>query len=350
MASIFPGGSNTYIPDHSATGYLITQFSRNPKDFPLARYIQYRPVKKDRGFYLRLTAEQAARLVGGNVDEYVWPDGADAPRRNNQTEKFEFIDYFADRYAPDFTLGDLSVEQAGWDLKGVETANLAQKQMTLRTQKVHDELETDANWDASHIADVTTDITGVAGRWDQSTTARMDIKKSINYGFDQIRKDTLGVVKNKSDLRLVLNPRSAQKIGECQEMINAFIQSTEARAQWEGKAPEYNDFGLPKYLYGVEVVVEDTVVVTSARDASTVVKEDACADGMAYLLARPGGLTAKVNSGPSYSTVMLFMMTDMQVEVRSDPDNKRLNGRIVDHFAVEVVAPITGFRFENIVA
>lgn len=343
----YPGMSNTYIPDHAATGHLVTQFSRNPKDFPLARYIQYRPIKTDRGFYLRLNIEQAGRVSGGTMDEYVWPSGADAPRRNAGTDKFSFEDYYAQRFAPDFTLDDMSMEQAGWDVKGVETANLAQQAMTLRTRRVHTALENASNWDATHRVDVTT-LSFIAGRWDQSTTGRLDIKKSINYAVNLIRQDTLAVIKSKEDFRLVMNPRTAQKIGESQEMVGGFMQSPLAMPHWQGEKPTYTEWGIPKYLYGIEVVVEDTVMVTSIRNATTVVRQDVCADGVAYLLARPGGLVAK-SGGPSYSTAMCFTLKDMEVEVRHDINNKRLDGRIIDFTAEEVVAPVSGFVFLNVV-
>jgi len=48
--AVYPGGSNTYVKNHAATGNLVISFSRNPKDFPFARYDQYKPVKKDSGY------------------------------------------------------------------------------------------------------------------------------------------------------------------------------------------------------------------------------------------------------------------------------------------------------------
>ena len=78
MASVYPSGTNTYIPSFDATGELIVSFSRNPKSFSLNRYTTITPVKKSTGYYLKLTAEQAARVSNSNLNDFVWSDGNDA--------------------------------------------------------------------------------------------------------------------------------------------------------------------------------------------------------------------------------------------------------------------------------
>jgi hypothetical protein len=345
----FPGQSNTYVKDHAASNYLITQFSRNIKDFPLNRYIQYQDVNKDTGYYLRLNVEQAGRLKDGKMDAYYWPDGADRPRTHDGTEKFNWADYRCQRFDFPFMLGWKSRDQAGFDLQDVELANHAQQAMTGRTLRVHKLLETNSYWDASHRKDVVSGIPGNTGRWDQSTTTRSDIKRSINFAIDVIRRDTLAAVKQKKDMVLVMNPKTAQRLGESQEMINAFIQSRYAMSQFTGKESEYSDYGLPERLYGIEVVVEDSVMTTSARDSATVVKQDVCADGVVYLLSRPGGLVSKSNSGPNFSTIMSFLYEDMTTETLDDTNNRRTEGHIVDDSAEVLTAPVSGFKFENVV-
>ena len=348
-ALMLPGSSNTYVRNTAATGHLIVQYARNPKEFPFARYVQYRDVKKDAGFFMQMTAEQAARLVGGTLAEFVWPDGADRPVNNNGTESFNFKDYKTQRHNFGFTLGDKSRERADWSIGDTEAANHVQQAMTARARKMHIQLETTGNWDSGHRKDVTT-IDGILGRWDQSTTARNDVKKSINYAVNQIRLATLGVVKSNNEMRGVMAVETAQKIGECQEMIHAFIQSAEARKHWEGKYPDYSDYGLPNFLYGIEVVVEDTVMVTSRRGASTVVKTDVCQDGVVYLVSRPGGLVSKASSGPSYSSLMCFTYEDMTVETKHDVDNRRHVGNVVIDSFEGIIAPASCFRFENVIA
>lgn len=348
-AAYLPSGSNTFIRDHKSTGYLRTQFSRNAKDFPLMRYCQIREVTKEAGYYLRMTAENAARLVGGNLNDFVWPDGAPRPRNNNNTESIAWANYQTERFNFGFQLGDKARKQADWQIEESEALNHAQQAMTGRALRVHTKLQASGSWNSGHTIDVTA-ISGVAGRWDVSTSTRLDMKKSINYGVDVIRKATLGAVRQKKDLFLVMSPRTARAIGETQEMIDVLKQSRDGIKHFRGDEPDYSEYGVPNRLYGLEIVVEDTVMVTSRRGASSVTRTDVCADGQVYLLARPGGITSKAGSGPSYCSMMIFAYEDMTVETQQFPNDRRMEGHVVDDTAEEMVAPAACFRFENVIA
>lgn len=346
----YPGQSNTYVKNFEASNRLITQFSRNVKDFPINQYVQYQNITQDTGYYLRLSVEQAGRLKDGKLDKHIWPDGADRPEHNDSTTAFNWIDFRSQRYAFPCTLGWKSKKQASWDIEDSELASQAQLAMTARTRRVHTVLSNTGLWDSTHIADVTA-ITGNTGRWDQSTSGRSDIKRSLNYAQNLIRLHTLAVVKKKKDMQLVMNPTTARKISESQEIINAVIQSRFAMDHMKNDESQFDEYGLPSRLYGFKVVVEDTVMVTSARNASTTVYDDVCEDGVVYLLSRPGGLVSRsANNGVNYSTVMLFNYEDMTTETKDDSDNRRTKINIVDDTAEELTAPVSGFRFENVVA
>ena len=56
------GINNTFIKDHAASGRMVVEFSRNPKDFRLPNYIQIKPVTKQEGYYLAIDALQAGQL------------------------------------------------------------------------------------------------------------------------------------------------------------------------------------------------------------------------------------------------------------------------------------------------
>lgn len=344
--AVLPGGSNTYVKNHKATGNLVISFSRNPNDFTFNRYAQYKTVTEDSGFYLRITAENAARVVGSNLSEFVWPDGADAPRRNSGTEKFAFIDYRTERFAPDFTLGYKSVKQAGWDILGVEQAFHIQQAMTIRGIKIANAMQTTGNWDSNHKIDATT-ITGNTDSWELSTTQRGDIKRSLNYARKVIHQDTLGVVKRR-DAKLVMNPNTAMRIGESQEIIDYIKRTPDAFKAVQGQLDGMNEeWGMPNTLYGIPVEVDDTVVVTSARGATTPTRSYTFADGNVFITSQPGGLDANAVKGPSFSTITVFFYEELTVETKDDPDNRRHNGRVVDDLAVAVTAPASGFWFTD---
>lgn len=343
------GGGNTFVKDHSATGNLVVSFSRNPNKFPLVKYVQYREVKKEAGYYLRINIEEAGRLVGGTLDEYVWPDGHPRPRRNAGTEQFRYEDYRTQRYDYDFTLGYKATEQADWPVKELHSQFNSQKAMTARTKSVVATIETEANWDATHVSNAA-DISGNSGSWELSTTQRQDLKRSINHALLTIKKDVLNGGIEKSDFHLVMNPTTASRIGECQEIVDYVKGSPVAWGQVRGDNPGlYAEYGLPNQLYGIPIVVEDTVYVSTIRGHASVQKSFVMTDGNAFLMARPGGIVSAAGSGPSFSTAMVFLYEEMTVETIDDKDNRRTEGHVVDDFDAVMTAPVTGFFFKNVI-
>jgi hypothetical protein len=342
-----PGQSNTYVPDHEATGGLVIGFSRNPDQFPLNSYIQLKPVSKDRGFYLKVTTEEAGRILSTDLAEFVWPDGADRPQNNDGTESFGYLDYFTKRYDYPYKLGNKSVEQADWAISETHKSIKAQQAMTARTARVHAILGNDSNWESSHVIAVD-DISGNTGPWDASTVARQDIKRSLNYAAEVILKSTLSVVR-KPDLRLVLDVETAHRISECQEIVDHIKGSPDAYAQVKGQAGKWSQYGLPDELYGYPVVVEDTVKVTSRRGASSATRSFVATPGRAYLMARPGSLVAPAGNGPNFSTCCLFMYEEMTVEEFKDEKHRRLEGHVVDDFDAVITASASGFVFKDVI-
>lgn len=345
MVAQYPSGSNTFVPNHDASGKLVVAYSRNVNDFSLNRYVQIAPVKKTTGLYLKMTAEQAARIV--NLDETRWPDGAEAPRGEDGTESFEWLPFRCERHSYNTTVGDLAEEQADFALSDVNLANQAQRAMTHRTLEAVTALTTSGNYDAAHTSAVAS-IPNNSGTWAASTTARQDIKRSLNYAAKIIMKATLGAVKAK-DLILVLGPDEASAIAECQELVDHVKHSPKALAQWRGEEMGRNvQYGLPDMLYGYEVVVEDAVRTTS-RKGGTVAKGFAWPSATACLVSRPGGLVGRAG-GPTFSTItgFIYEKDDMSVETRHDQDNRLQQARVVDNRHFVMTAPTSGFLFTTV--
>lgn len=345
---VLPGGSNTYIPNHQATGNLVIGFSRNVDKFPLNDYVQIKPVEKDQGKYLRITTEEAGRVLSSDLAEFVWPDGADRPMNNDGTELFNYLDYRTQRYDFGYKLGYKSKEQADWAIGKTHQQIKAQQCMTARSARVHAILGADANWDAAHILDVTA-ISGNTGEWDLSTSARQDIKRSLNTAAEQVLLSTLAVVR-KEDLRLVLNPVAAHRLSECQEIVDHIKGSPEAYSQVKGATGRWSQYGLPDTIYGFKVVVEDSVKVTSRRGAATATRSFVAADAVGYLLARPGSLIAPAGDGPNFSTLCIFSYEEMAVEEFDDEKNRRVEGHVVDDFTPVMTASVSGVKFTNILS
>lgn len=346
MPATYPGANTSYVPDHEATGKMVVDFSRNESKFPLNRYVQIVPVKKTIGLYLNMTVEEAGRILNADGSDLIWPDGNDAPSGTDGTESHEFKEYRCERYAPSFRLGNMTVQQASWDIKARHAAIKAQQMMTLRTQLVQTPLLDTANYPTGHYSDVAS-ISGNSGTWAQSTTARQDIKRSLNTAAEKILDATLAAVEL-DDLILVIPSAAASAISLSQEIVDHVKGSPEAWAQVRGELPNRNKFyGLPEKLYGFQVVVEDTRKVTSKKGATRAVSQ-VMTSTKAALISRPGGLVG-VAEAPSFSSVTLFVwdQSEMLVETKEDQDNKRVLGRVVDVIKAVMTAPSASFLFTS---
>lgn len=343
----FPSGSNTYVPE--LTGKLVVDFSRNITDFPLNNYVQIVPVTKQVGYYTKMTREEAGRILNANGANFAWPAGADRPKHNNETESFSFEPYGTKRYDYGFNLDRLAVEQASFDIKSHNAGQKAEQAMRFRTNKVVTAATTSGNYDSNNVSAVAS-IPGVSGEWEESTTARKDIKRSLDYAFEQILKSTLNGVKP-DDVRVVISPYAARLISISQEIVDHLKGSPHALAELQGELPNRNAlYGLPKKLYGYEIVVEDTYKVTTKKGAASATVTGVLANGTAFMCARPGSLVSeRASEAPSFATHVLFMKEEMTVESRDDDWNRRHEHHIVEDFDVRVAAPAAGFLFTTVV-
>ena len=338
-----PGAYNTYVPNPDATGNLIITFSRNPSEFALPQYVQYRPVTKSTGLFLRIDPDEAARILDVNLADYVWPDGADAPVKA-MTAEFRYEQYRAERFAYPMQLGNLAREEADWDIEGIHKMFDSQKAMTARTVKALGVLEDTSNWPADHIkwpheySDVYS--------WEASTSADLAIKKGIQAAWIQIQKSTFSHVKY-SDLQLVMSPETGANIATSQEIVDYVKQQPSAPAIIEGSKWGMDLMGLPTRLYGLPIVLEDSVKATGARGATSA-RSFVMTKGNAFVMARPGSIEAAAGGGPSFSTMTIFFKEEMTVESKVDVDNRRWNHRVVDHFDPIMTAPVSGFYLRGL--
>jgi hypothetical protein len=330
-------GNNTYIPNHQASGSLVVGFSRNAKDFPLNNYIQIRKVETQVGYYALLLSETPSRVR--NKQDYIWPDGEKMPEVEGSldAESLSWETYSTTRYAYPFALGQLAVQQATWDVVASHAGIQASKLMTSRSNRVATVLTTAGNWGANTAT--ATVASGSGGTWAASSATNQYIKKSLLYAKRAIVKATNGVAGR--NLRLVIGPELASTISTNAEITDYLKASPFAMDVVKGQN-DIGDWGLPKYLYGFELIVDDTVLVSNQRGAS---RSDAYvwpAD-KAVIMSRPGDLEGPSGAGPSFSTFTLFCMEEMTVEQKDDVDNRRILGRAVENCVEKLTAPASGF-------
>ena len=344
---VFPGQFNTFIPSTEATQNMVVDFSRNVDKFPLAKYVQYVPVGVNKGFYTRMTIEQAGRLLTDDGADALWADGTDAPRQTGKTESFSFEPYVCKRYADGFEVGEIAAEQASWDLLAQQARITAQRVMTRRTNIVLSQAADSTNYAASQYVDVSNAGSPSGGAaLDASGATDLHIKKTLDYCALNIVKNTLSAV-SPGDIQFVMNPETARLLSDTQEIRDFVKQNVGSFAMIEGNkmaVPGIN-YGLPATLYGYNIVVEDTVKV-SGKKGATATPSYALANGSILALSRVGGLEG-VEGARSFSTWQLFLKDEMIVEQKHDNDHKRHVGRIIDHFDVRQVAPISGMLIEN---
>jgi len=346
MVAQLPSSSNVFVPDHAASGKLVVDFSRNPNKFAVNRYTQIVPVKQVIGYYLKMTVEEAGRILNSDGANFAWPDGMNAPEDFDGTESHEFLQFGTKRYKFGTTLGDLTIDQASWDIAAKHSEVKAQQAMTFRTVKALSALTTSGNYAAANTSAVSS-ISGNTGNWAASTTARGDIKRSLYHACEKILDATLGVVEPE-DLMLVMSTGCAKELSCAQEIVDHIKGSPDSLAQVRGELPGRNAFyGLPDKLFGINVEIEKTRKVTSRKGLTRVVAP-ALADATPFICARPGGLEGKYG-GPSFSTCTIFMHEEMTVERKPDTDNRLTRVRVVENYDVVMTAPVTGFLFTSAV-
>jgi len=344
MTAAYPSSSNTFVPDHAASGKLVVDFARNIKDFAINEWVQIIPTKKTIGLYLKMTIEEAGRIQQTDLSNFAWPDGSDAPKGDDGAESFEFQTYRTQRRAFPVRLGDLTIDQASWNITAQHASIKARQAMTARTQLAITSAVTTGNYDATHVLDVTA-ISGNSGSWAESTTARQDIKRSLNAAAQLVLQDTLNGVRM-NDLIVVISPVLAAQMSECQEIVDYLKHSPDALAQVRGELPGKNVlFGLPDKLYGYPIVVEATYKVTSKKGATRAVTP-ILPTATPFMCARPGGLVGVADS-PNFATHCLFAAEEMTVETLKDANNRYQVIRVVENIGAYTVAPSSGVLFTN---
>jgi len=351
MPAHFAGHTSTFIPNFDASGRLVVEFSRNPKDFPINKWIAITPVKQIAGFYLRIVPENAARVISAKPEDSIWPDGMNAPSGEWNPALLDWKQFACFRYVSAYTVGQLAVANADFDILQLHQRQAAQARMTGRAILAFDKLANPLTaatvWGNHYSATASGVPGGPGGSVYAGTPTDPRLKKLLGAIALQINRDTLGVVSTK-DLRVVINPVTAKKLAESQEVHTYLKESPFALAEIRGDVENQNGvWGLPTKMYGFDIVVDDTVrVKTPIQESGTPDIAYALGDDQLLVLARPGSLVTPL--GPSFSTVTLFAYEEMVVEEKYDEDNRLYRGRVVDNIAIEVTAPVSGYFVNNI--
>lgn len=348
MAVVMPGPNNLYVPSHEASGKLVVDYARNEKKYTVAKWAKTVKVTNMHGLYFVMDFARRARLDDALGKAYEWADGAVAPTGRDNVMGGEYLNYRTKRYAIPFTLGDLSIDQASFDLLASHASLVAQQMMTLRTIQAATICQTSGNYLASNVFNIGSGGAGNTGRWDVSTTARQDIKRSIDKAKQAILDATFASV-DVDDLYLVMNDELAAALSVTQEIVDMIKQSPDAYAYVKGEMSSKNpnaQWNLPPKLYGVNLVIDDTRYHTTARRGTATATRCIASDNPFMILSPMGAATSAQSPNPAFLTN--FVMEDFTVETMKDKNNRLTAGRVVDNRVFEVTAPQTGVLFQDV--
>jgi len=349
MAEVHPGATNVYTPafaQGAASDQLVVEYSRKPDSFALNRYASLMPVSLSSGYYMRVSTEDAIRVV--TPQDYEWPESNDRPR--GKTRKHEFVQYTTRRYAEGFTVGRKTAEQATFDVIATHARGAATTMMTLRSINAVSTLTATGNWGANDVADVTTLLTST-DHWGTAGTTAADngvIQDSFQTISRTIHQGTGGVVGPK-DLVCVISPTVAHAMRISQEMRAYVVNNESSLPYWMG-TEIFQTYGLPPAIYGIEIVVEDAVR-ESAREGATSSVAYALGNS-AVFLARPGGQMLPDNSAEAFtlSTLTGFFYEEMSVELKEDEWQRRNEGSVVDDYVYEITNSASGYLIVDVLA
>lgn len=366
MAFRYFSPTNSFLP--VATGQVIG-FVRDPKKFKINRYVQNVPSPAVTASYYKLDRENPVRVTSDA--SFAWQDGDKRPSGNHNKLNFKLTAFQTERRAYPFTIGNQTVGSAKrhgkFDIIPAHSNMAASQAVTNRTNRIVTLLQTASNWPTTNTADAAVLNQG-AGQWnlassDENSAAHAAIFKSLMAAYEAIKLQTNSTVQI-SDLRLLLSPGAARRIAASGE-IRAYMKGSVHTVPVIKGDDIWNpneEFGLPPKLYGLEVVVEDAVLITDkpyegGEDTTAATRTFVKNDDTAVIVSRQGALDGVLDA-PSFSTVQCFWYSDnkeegggeLDVEVRTDDWNRLTEGSCVEQFAEVLAAGQSGYLVTDILS
>jgi hypothetical protein len=331
------GGLNTFVPSTNAlaTGALQVEFTRAVNTFPITKYAQIVPTQQMTGYYLRLDSDDNVRVT--DVNEFAWPLGNDRPV--GKMNQHDFVAFTAARFAYPFYIPNETVKQAAWDVVAQHARAKAQLAMTARSMRTATALTGSAAQTAfNNVGNKYDDGTAISGGpW--TTSSSNYIQKGIQTALQRISLATGGAVRGETDIMMVISPTIANLLSQTIE-VRDYVKNYPAALPFLQGNDVFAKYGLPPNLFGVQVVVDDSVKVTTRKGAASTTRSFVYGNS-AVFVSRPGGLVG-VEGSTSFSTCQIFAFEDMTVENWDDPRDRRIEGRVIDNSTSELVAPVSG--------
>ena len=210
--------------------------------------------------------------------------------------------------------------------------------------------------------------------WTNGTPIQPNIKISIEYIQRIIHLVTIGAV-NARDLAMVIGPDTAWAMSVSPEINAIMANSVWALGNLTGEMWFNERYALPDVLYGMRIIVDDTVQVTNDKlqtPAPLSAYNFIYPKGVAYVLTieesravgeggkkgkviptvkknnRPeaemsGGERDKSNYFPAISTLVQWSREDLSVEAMEFPWDRLVSGSVCSDFTVSLTNSKSGF-------
>jgi hypothetical protein len=280
---------------------LFVDFIRNREDFKVNQYCQRVPVSAICGIWYQILFDQFSEL-------------AFRCRRRVYSDSGHF---------------------AG-DEENRRVRSLAQKAMTCRTMSVIQKITDVDQYATRHVADLRNGNTlEVKGNWEMSTTGRMDIRSSLSMAKNVIWQDTQGAVKAEQ-LSMLMGVDTACSVFASQEMSSYLQDHPEVKTTTLASGQV-----IPMNLYGIKVIIEETVSVAKEYGLSVPVARFVMPFGTVVILHRPEEPEG-IEGGRSYATVSLHCSDEFTVESTEG------QVAVIDNYDVNMTCPVSGFLFLNV--
>ena len=364
MALNFASEFSVYLPELNAQ---VIAFIRDPKAFRLNRYCQMVPTDKMVFEYWRLGVDNSVRAVSLTAD--AWPDGQRRPKGHHNKSKFDEVVSKTTRRNDSFDIGNLTAKQSVIKLLDIYSKEAQSQHMTKRTARLLNAAQTVASWGANTATAAA--LANVAGAFlDKGSSEETNpffcvIKKTFDAVITKVMLLTNGMVDevDTNVLKCVMSPNQAFKISETGE-IHAYLKSSpDAASQVRGRTAGLNKmYGLPDNLYGVDIEVENAMIVEQQPDASDAIGSEAGITGGApkrhfikndstmLFASRVGGLDG-VPGAPSFSTLQIFHYgSEMEVETRDEAWDRLTEGGVVSNVFEALTAPASGFCVTDVLS
>lgn len=375
MAYNFPGSLNIFP---RLDQDMLIMYARNPRSMPLARYALFADTKYQLSYYTAVDDSNAIRIVDGARQAAIWPDGAPRPDGQNNRIAHRFENIQLERHLHNFPHGTISLANQPYDIISRNMIQMAQRAGTLRA--IWAKYVIDAAITATTLGSAAlSTLSGAPSDISAGTTTNPIFLLALQTAAQTIFQNTNGVI-NEKYLKVVIPPAVATLLARSAE-IRDYVKGSPDAMSVVTRGFSNNRFGLPLMYYGYELIVEDTVYMSSRRGATNVLA-NVYADKSIYIFARmdrqgasgmdggafgtqPGSMeentfpttpsTLCLFEGPYYtlkedgSTEIRNGTYGMGSEVHVDTKNEVVDAGIRDNFSVKAVTPQSGYVWTGVI-